>query len=144
MQNEHVGVEDDYVHFFAHVARVAWSAGDTDTMTWLVRQVDEAGDAIPLGLRAHRLHVAGLVADRAGDAEAAEPAYLEAIALFRQWGAHPAEARAHADLGVLLTRLGRSEEAAPHLAQAHEVFTRLGAAAWQAELDEALTGVGVR
>jgi hypothetical protein len=135
-----MGVTDDYVHFFAHLARLAWRTGDDDTLGWLVRHVDDAGDAVPLGLRAHRRHVAGLVADREGDGATAEAAYLEAIELFRRWGAVPAEARAHADLGVLLTRSGRTDEAAPHLAQAREVFDRLGAAAWTAELDEGLTG----
>ena len=81
----------------------------------------------------------GLLSDRDGDAEAAHAAYAEAIELFRRWGAVPAEARAHADLGVLLTRTGRPDEAEPHLVRAREVFDRLGAAAWTAELDEALT-----
>ncbi|MDR7361173.1 adenylate/guanylate cyclase domain-containing protein [Nocardioides marmoribigeumensis] len=133
-----IGVEDDFVHFFAHLARLAWSVGDDETLGWLVQPVDGAGDAVPLGLRAHRRHVAGLVADRDGEIEAAEAAYGEAIELFGRWGAIPAEARAHADLGVLLTRLGRGEEAGPHLTQAREVFDRLGAAAWAAELDAAL------
>jgi tetratricopeptide (TPR) repeat protein len=136
---EYMGIVDDFVHFFAHLSRLAWSADD-EALSWLTVQVDEAGDAIPLALRAHRRHVAGLVADRDGDAEAAESSYLEAIELFGRWGAVPAEARAHADLGVLLHRTGRADEAEEHLTLARKVLTRLGATAWTAELDAALAG----
>jgi tetratricopeptide (TPR) repeat protein len=138
MHQEHYGVDDDFVHFFAHLARLAWSSHDEESLGWLTAQVDAAGDAVPLGLRAHRRHVEGLVAVRGGDTEAALAAYSESIELFRTWGAVPAEARACADLGVLLVRAGRADEAVDHLARAREVFTRLGAAAWEAELEEAL------
>ena len=142
MHQDHYGVDDDFVHFFAHLARLAWTVGDEESLSWLTSRVDEAGGAAPLGLRGHRRHVDGLLSDRDGDAEAARAAYSEAIELFRRWGAVPAEARAHADLGVLLTRTGRPDEAEPHLARAREVFDRLVAAAWSAELDEALAREG--
>jgi hypothetical protein len=140
---EYMGMVDDFAHFFGHLARLAWSVEDRETLSALLDPVDEAGDSVPLGLRAHRRHVAGLVADRDGDSVAAEAAYLEAIELFHTWGATPAEARAHADLGVLLHRLGRPDDAAAHLARAREVFDRLGAAAWTAELDAALATAAV-
>ena len=49
--------------------------------------------------------------------------------------------RALADLGVWLTREGRAAEAGEPLERAREIFERLGAVSWSAQLDAELSGV---
>jgi hypothetical protein len=49
-------------------------------------------------------------------------------------------ARARAAYGVWLTRQGRVADAEPLVAEARTTYASLGAVAWLAELDEALSG----
>jgi hypothetical protein len=73
------------------------------------------------------------------DAEVEEQ-YTTALREYDAWGSPVYVARAQAAYGTWLSRQGRIEEAEPLLGAARETYDALGAVAWLAELEGALTG----
>ncbi len=129
------GVADDFVHMWPVAAELALSLQDHDALTRLLDLVDgAAGRArIPLGVRAHRSRIAGLLSLR-DDPKAAEQMLRSAISDFTDWGTPHYRARTEGDLAALLQSLGRTEEAATLSEGAVATLTEIGAQAWLSEL----------
>jgi class 3 adenylate cyclase/tetratricopeptide (TPR) repeat protein len=72
-------------------------------------------------------------------AEESEEAYRQALAMAREMGVRPLEARCRLGLGALYRRLGRRDDARAELAAAREAFGALGMSFWadQAEAETA-------
>jgi hypothetical protein len=141
---KYIGLDDDFPNL--------WSL----SVGWLIDVQDFAGarellrpvtDVAPtrwsplLAAQLARLRGTIEALDPASDAAPAEieKDLLTGIAALDDVGAKPDRARAQATLGVWLTRLGRSAEAAPYLAAARTTFNDLRATAWLRELDSALS-----
>jgi hypothetical protein len=134
-------VYDDFTLFYGVALEIALTAGDADLLDHLRRVVDEDGSSLPTGLQGHRALLGALDAERVGDtADVAEASFSEALARYADWGSPVHEARAQAAYGVWLTTRGRIAEAEPLLTAARAAYASLGAVAWLAELEEALSG----
>lgn len=140
LQYELAGVTDDLVHMWPHTVEVAMAVGDDETRERLIAMLDEAAakQRIAVSLRAHRSRVDGLLA-RGRDDGRVEPQLRHAIEGFTTWGARPYRARTQAELGLWLTRSGRSDEGAALLAPAKAYLTELRATGWLEQLLPAST-----
>ena len=78
---------------------------------------------------AHRVLAEASAILRPGDTAAAETAMLEAMRIQHEMGCEPELGRSHLAYAVLLKGWGRAMKAAAHLADAAEIFRRLGMAA---------------
>jgi hypothetical protein len=125
---------DDFTVVWQVATEVAWSDGDRAALASLLAIVDgHRGGGVPMGVRAQRSRIAGLVAAAAGDDAEAEQRLRDAVAEAQQWHSDPTVALCRADLAAVLQRQGRTEEAAEQAALAQETFARLGATRWAAE-----------
>ncbi len=61
----------------------------------------------------------------------------------RSWGSVVLAARCEAELGAVLARQGRDNEAAPYLASARSTYESLGAHRWLRDLDRSASTVAV-
>ncbi len=102
--------------------RIGEATALADEALALARQHGERGD------EACALHVLGEIASRRSpfDRPAPEAAYREALAIARELGMLPLEARCHLGLGEALDRAGQSAEAQGHLARARDLSAALG------------------
>ncbi|GAA1154065.1 AAA family ATPase [Nocardioides aquiterrae] len=125
------GMYDDFTLIWKVATEVAWADGDREALAGLIAIVDGyRGGGLPVGVRAQRSRMAGLLAASAGDDEAAEAHLRDAIALAVQWHSEPTVALCRADLAAVLQRQGRADESVEQAGQAQQIFTRLGAARW--------------
>jgi class 3 adenylate cyclase/tetratricopeptide (TPR) repeat protein len=129
------GLYDDFTLIWLVATELAWADRDHESLAALRAIVARhRGGAIPVGVRAQQARVSGLLAASDGDDEAAETHLREALAHAQQWHSEPTAALVRADLAAVLQRQGRAEEAAEQASLAQEVFARLGASRWAAEL----------
>ncbi len=141
----HSGIFDDFSTLWQVASEVALQAQSRKTLDDLLTLVEsDARNKLPRGLEAQTERIRGQLAIQ----DDAEPAVIEqhlraAIAGSEAWRSEPTVARSLADLGIWLTREGRSGEAVEPLERAREIFDRLGAVAWSAQLD-ARAGRGSR
>ncbi|HEY3527634.1 MAG TPA: adenylate/guanylate cyclase domain-containing protein [Nocardioides sp.] len=135
------GIYEDFTLFYGAALRIAMDFDDGQLLDRLRQIVDDDGSSPPSGLAGHRALLTALDAERVGDGdEVAEAAYLDAMQSYETWGSPVHLARARAAYGVWLTRRGRIEEAETLLREARTAYASLGAVAWLAELDAALSG----
>ena len=103
--------------------------------------MDDDGATPPTGLTGHRALLEALAASRSDEPdEVAESGFTSALGHYRAWGSPVHTARAQAAYGVWLTTRGRIAEAESLLTAARAAYASLGAVAWLAELEEALSG----
>ena len=116
--------------------RLAWplavesalAAGDRDETRPLLALVEDAPIGhVPPYLRAQLARLLALLA-ATGDGEGTEKGLRSSILTFGDLGYAYWRARAQSDLAGWLNDQGRVEEAAPLLAEAADVFRRVGAA----------------
>jgi class 3 adenylate cyclase/tetratricopeptide (TPR) repeat protein len=136
------GLYDDFTVVWLIATDIVRESGDRAELERLLAIVDHHRGSNPtVGLQAQRARLAGLLAADDGDDAAAEEHLRVAIGWAEQWHSVPTAARCRSDLAVLLSRLGRAEEAAPLATQARSELDGLGAVRWTAQLDAALAGV---
>ena len=134
-------LSDDFPMMFQTAVETALAAEDESVlsaMLELVRYEDDTDHSISVAVRGHRNRTRGLLAVRAGDAEAAQAAFHQAIEDYRSWRALLYQRRTEADLAVLLVDSGRAAQAAPLLEQVRSFYTEIGATVWLAELEARL------
>lgn len=128
------GLYDDFTLIWLVATELAWADGDRAALAELQAIVARhRSGAIPVGVRAQRARVAGLLAAGAGDDEAAEAHFREAVAYAQQWHSDPTTALCRADLAAVLQRQGRADEALEQAGLAQDVFARLDASRWAAD-----------
>ncbi len=136
-------IVDDFATVLALAAEVVVRLEDREALAQLNAVVDAHHPGThPRGVRALRTHHRGLEAIWDG----AEPDVVEqhlrtALAEAGAWGSGLVQARIAADLGVWLTRQGRSGDATGLVEQARTLFTRMGATVQLGELDTRLGAV---
>lgn len=133
------GIYEDFTLFYGAAVRVAAAFGDEELLDRLRRIVDEDGSTPPAGLAGHRALVDALD-DSKVDPKEVEASFGEALRQYQSWGSTVHTARAQAAYGAWLTRQGRAAEAEPLLNAARTTYSSLGAVAWLAELEQALSG----
>ena len=132
-------VYDDFVHFLVWASDLALALDDQATLDRLIEMVTAAlGATTPIAVRAGHHRLLGLQAARQGDLPGAEAQLREAVAHYGRCGHLPMQARARAELGVVLSGAGRAEEAEALLAEGRAQLADLGAATWLARIEEAL------
>ncbi|HEY3530544.1 MAG TPA: adenylate/guanylate cyclase domain-containing protein [Nocardioides sp.] len=134
-------LEDDFPTIVGAVMDVALRYDDRDLLAHTTQIVEAAGARPPAGLRGHLALWAVLAAPPEATDEVVEEQYASALREYGAWGCPVYVARAQAAYGVWLTHRSRIDEAEPRLAAARTTYDTLGAAAWLAELDRALSGV---
>jgi tetratricopeptide (TPR) repeat protein len=132
-----LGVEHPFMRLaFADVLETAWALGDLESierrLDWF-RQLRPA-DRLP-SWSAHALRAEALLATGARDLESADSKFKQAAALLREISARFWLACVLLEHGEWLTEAGRADDAEPLLAEAREIFERLGAAPWLERLD---------
>lgn len=133
------GTIDDFTHLWPFAAELALEAGAAEELARLLDMVDGYQGRNPLGVRAHRHRLAGLVAmQMEGSPEVVETELRAAVAAFDEWDALPYHAKAQGELGTWLVRQGRTDEGAPMLEQARAGLAELGASAWLDQLESQL------
>jgi tetratricopeptide (TPR) repeat protein len=137
-------LDDDFPTIVGAVMDVSLRYADRDLLTRTTQIVEAAGTRPPAGLRGHLALWAALAAPpdvTEDDVEVeVEKQYTTALREYDHWGSPVYLARARAAYGAWLSRQGRIEEAEPLLAAARATYDALGAVAWLAELEGALTG----
>jgi class 3 adenylate cyclase/predicted ATPase len=120
------GYEDDLVLFWSNAVELALLAGDTDRVHSMLALAAVAPRVTRTALlEAHEaLYQGQLVQQESGDPE---PLLRTAIERLTAYGARFRRAQAQLALGAWLSAQGRSDEAAPLLADADEMFTEVGA-----------------
>jgi hypothetical protein len=109
----------------------ALASNDTASAEELLAAVE----ALPAGhspqfLQAHSARFRAQLADRAGEPAEAERRFKRAAGLFREIAVPFYLAVTQLEHGEWLAREGHDEAAEPLLAEAREIFERLGAAPW--------------
>ena len=134
------GVWDDFPLFWNEAVMRALRAEDGATLERALGVLELATDShLPLGLRAVKAHVNGLVAMREDHPSAAVEGSLRlAIQSFTDWGAVPSRARAQADLGRWLLTEGRTDEGLALVDRARTTYAELGARGWLTDLESDL------
>jgi hypothetical protein len=133
-------LDDDFTTIVGAVMDVSLRFGDRDLLARTTQIIEDAGTRPPAGLRGSVALWAALAAPPdVTDAEVEEQ-YTTALREYDAWGSPVYVARAQAAYGTWLSRQGRIEEAEPLLGAARETYDALGAVAWLAELEGALTG----
>lgn len=128
------GMYDDFTVIWLVATETAWADRDRDALAGLLALVDDHhGGSVPVGVRAQRGRLAGLLAAADGDDAEAAAHLNDAIATAEQWHADPTVALCRADLAAVLQRAGRLDEAAEQARRAQEIFERLGATRWAAD-----------
>ena len=129
------GISDDFVHMWPVAVDIALLSGAHDDVTRLLAVVDEASSRLrtPLCIRAHRARFGALIA-RDDDPVAAEALLRSAVDGFAAWGSPHNQARAEAELGLLLQGLGREEQAEPLLDSGFGVLNEMRARTWLTQL----------
>jgi hypothetical protein len=97
-------------------------------------------DAVPPASRTRRLEAEvararGLASAAAGDDDTANAAFSTALAAARNLDEAPLVGAVLADFGRTLARFGRPDEGEPLLAEARELFERMGAVVWLERID---------
>jgi tetratricopeptide (TPR) repeat protein len=128
--SEYVANEDRR-EAYAEAGRAALALGDEDALERLVAFVAGLPPATrsPL-LRAGAARVAGLLAWRRGNADAADERLAAAAREFRDTGARYSLAQVLLEHAEVLSASGREDEAEPLLSEANAIFAALGAAPW--------------
>jgi hypothetical protein len=129
------GLIDDTLYIWPYAAETAVAAGDADALARVLAPVDDAPPGlVGVGLRAHRLRCAGLIAIADGDVGAVEPNLRAAITAFDEWGSPVYSARAQAELAQWLSDQRRTDDAEPLRRPAQTYLDSLGANGWLAQL----------
>ena len=128
-------LSDDFVQFWPPVVDLALTLEEHGAVADLLDLVDESASRVrvPLAIRAHRARFAALLRKEESPEEAVA-LLREATEGFRQWGSRHHQARTEAELGLLLSSLGREQEGAPLLEAALATLIDLGAERWVDEL----------
>ncbi len=130
---------DDFMYIWPAAVRIVLEAGDLPAAAELVERVASEPGTLSVALRAYLAVFRGMLGARSG----AEPTEVQqnletGIAELGAYGAVPDKARAQEELGRWLLAQGRGAEGRQQLELARETYSRLGATAWVARLDEAL------
>jgi class 3 adenylate cyclase/tetratricopeptide (TPR) repeat protein len=115
----------------AEAAESALSLGDLDKVRGLISIIDTlpAGQTTPFQ-KAQRDRFGARLAALEGDTDAVEPAYVAAIALYREIGTPFWLAQSLLEHAESLIEQGRTEDAGPLLEEARSIFVRLEAQPW--------------
>jgi hypothetical protein len=132
-------LDDDYPAVFAVVMDIGLKYADHDLLLRLAQVVDDAGALPQTGLRGHRALLGARMASPEDASERVEGLFTTALQEYDAWGSPVYLARARAAYGAWLSRRGRLAEAEPLLSDARTTYAALGATAWLAELEEALS-----
>jgi hypothetical protein len=140
----YVDLDDDFPHLWAWALTWLVEAGEFATARELLAPVTAVAPIrltplLAAGLPWLRGTIEALDPDSAAEPADVERDLRDAIDALGAFGAVPFRARAHATLGIWLTRQGRAAEAAPLLTAARETFTELRATAWLRDLESALS-----
>jgi hypothetical protein len=102
-----------------------------------------ARDQTERGHQAWALRLLGEIAAQgeSPEAEQAETAYCQALALAKELGMRPLQAHCHRGLGVLYATTGQPEQARPALSTAIAMYQALGMIFWLPETAAALAQV---
>jgi tetratricopeptide (TPR) repeat protein len=115
---------------YVEALTAAHALGDEDAVRGLLARVDQIPRGmLPPTLAAHAQRFRALLGDEP------EQRFRGAAALLREYSLVPDAAVVDLEHAEWLVREARSEEAAPLVAEAREVFTRLGATPWLDRLD---------
>jgi Flp pilus assembly protein TadD len=118
--------------------------GRTDTAVQLLgRALTLAREHRERGDEAWALRLLGAIASQRDppEVEEAEAAYGQALALANDLGMRPLQAHCHRGLGILLTRIGRLEEARTELKAAIELYRAMEMTFWLPQAEAALAQV---
>ena len=96
------------------------------------RARERSGDVVQLGLVANNI---GEILSDQGKLPEAEALFRDALRVWRGSGFRIGEGVATSNLGRCASRAGRFEEAQAKFAEAREIFDRIGAASFRADLD---------
>ena len=124
-------VSDDFVHMWPLAFDLARELDDDAALEELMAYFDDAERQmrLPRPVAAHRARAVALLVQDEEPERAAE--LLEsALSEFTTWGSRPWRARVAGELGLVLRRLGRDQEADTLLREAVAALTELGALAW--------------
>ena len=136
-QTEELGVEHPSSRMaFADALETAFALEDFESIERRLekfRQLPPA-DRLP-SWNAQALRSEALLAARAGESDDADRKFRQAAALLREIGTRFWLASVLLEHGEWLVESGRADEAEPLLAEAREIFERLGAAPWLERLD---------
>jgi hypothetical protein len=126
-------VSDDFVHVWPLALELALAVGDQASVDRLMARIDDAAKQmrIPLAVAAHRDRGEALLLPET-DQDRAESLLRRAVTGFGTWGSPQWRARTEGELGLLLERLGRHDEATTLLRGAVAALTELGAEGWVA------------
>jgi hypothetical protein len=132
-----IGFGDDFPNVFGAACEVVLESGLESGAAGLLALAGGPRVAVPRALRGHRARLRGAAEARHGDDPvAAERDLREAIEHYAAWESPVYVARSEADLALALDRQGRAEEATVARASARATYERLGAAAWQLQLEQ--------
>ena len=136
-QFEELGVEHPFSRMaFVDALETAFALGDFEAIERRLekfRQLPPA-DRLP-SWSAQALRSEALLAARSGESDDADGKFKQAAALLREIGARFWLACVLLEHGEWLAETGRPADAEPLLAEAREIFERLGAAPWLERLD---------
>jgi hypothetical protein len=139
MAQEIYGISDDFHLVYSLAVEIAVETDDQVLVDRLAEIVDEATTPPRTGLRGHRALLGALDAARHDAPEDAEELFVTATGCYEEWGSPVHLARGQAAYAVWLRGRGRHEDAGPLLDAARTAYESLGASAWIASLDHALT-----
>ena len=133
---------EDRREAYGEAGLAALALGDEETLERLIAFVAEIPPATrsPL-MRAGAARLAGLLAQRRGDEHGADERLTAATRELREIEAPFVLAQVLLEHAELLSQTGRDDDAAPLLAQATEIFTRLRATPWLERARALGTGV---
>jgi class 3 adenylate cyclase/tetratricopeptide (TPR) repeat protein len=118
--------------------------GDTSRARELANLVERIPRGkVPQYLHAHVARLRAYLAAQAGDAHAAEASYRRASATFRELGVPLWLGGTLLEYGEWLVAQSRAGDAEPLLAEAREIFERLGAAPWLERVEKVARPAGV-
>lgn len=117
----------------------AFALGDEPKIEELLGHIERLrpGEVTPY-LAAQGARFVARLAARRGEADRAETGFAAAVSGFRELSMPFHAAMTQLELGELLLSQGRTQDADPLLAEAREVFERLGAKPWVERVDAAL------
>jgi tetratricopeptide (TPR) repeat protein len=126
---------------FVDGIEAALALGDLAKAQELKARIDELKPGVqPPFLRAHSARFGARIAALEGRVDAVEPGFKTAAAAFREYGIVFWLAVTLLEYGEWLTAQSRPEDAEPLIAEARDIFERLGATPWLERVATALGG----
>jgi len=136
-RSDEIGIEHPFSRMaVVDVLETAYALEDFDSIQARIEEFRRLPPAEQLPfMAAQAVRFEALVSARAGETEVAEQRFKRATALLREIDARFYLAVVLLEHGEWLVAAGRPDEAEPLLAEAREIFGRLGAAPWLERLD---------